>query len=126
MRFTAKFISVIFHPLLILTYMLILLLAVNPYLFGVNSLREKESIKLVLTVMFSTFLIPAFAIFIMWRLKLITSIEMRDKQDRIGPFIVSGIFYLWVFRSVLEDSNIPTAFLIAVLGTTMEIGRAHV
>ena len=119
MRLAAKILSVIFHPLLVLTYMLILLLIVNPYLFGVNSVSEKESIKLILTVLFSTFLIPAFAIFIMWRLKLISSLEMSDKQDRIGPFIVTGVFYLWVFRSVMADSNIPTAFLIAVLGTTM-------
>lgn len=119
MRLTAKIISVVFHPLLVLTYMLILLLIVNPYLFGVNSVSDKGSIRLILTVLFSTFLIPAFAIFMMRRLKLISSIEMTDKQDRIGPFIATGVFYLWVFRSVLEDSNIPTAFLIAVLGTTM-------
>lgn len=119
MRVAAKTLSVIFHPLLVLTYMLILLLVVNPYLFGVNSVTEKNSIKLILTVLASSFLIPSFAIFLMWRLKLISSLQMTEKKDRIGPFIVSGIFYLWVFRSVLEDPNIPTAFLIAVLGTTM-------
>jgi membrane-associated phospholipid phosphatase len=119
MRLSAKIISVIFHPLLVLTYMLLLLLIVNPYLFGVNSVGDKGSVKLILTVFFSTFLIPAFAIFMMWRLKLISSLHMSDKQDRIGPFIATGVFYLWVFRSVMEDSNIPTAFIIAVLGTTM-------
>jgi hypothetical protein len=119
MRKAAQIVSIIFHPLLILTYMLILLLMVNPYLFGVNSLGDKESIKFILTVFFSTFLIPAFAIFLMWRLQLISSLEMRDKQDRIIPFIVSGIFYLWVLRSVFADPNIPTAFLIAALGTTI-------
>jgi membrane-associated phospholipid phosphatase len=119
MRLSAKIISVIFHPLLVLTYMLMLLLIVNPYLFGVNNIGDKGSIRLILTVFFSTFLIPAFAIFMMWRLKLISSLHMGDKQDRIGPFIATGVFYLWVFRSVMEDSNIPTAFIIAVLGTTM-------
>jgi membrane-associated phospholipid phosphatase len=102
-----------------MTYMLILLLLVNPYLFGVNSLSEQKSIKFILTVFFSTFLIPAFAIFMMWRLKLVNTLDMKDKQERIGPFIVTGVFYLWVYRSVLADSNIPTAFLIAALGTTM-------
>ena len=119
MRITAQIISIIFHPLLVLTYMLVLLLLVNPYLFGVNSLSDKESMKFILSVFVSTFLIPSFAIFLMWRLKLISSIHMNDKQDRIGPFIVTGIFYLWVLRSVMADSNIPTAFLIAVLGTTI-------
>jgi membrane-associated phospholipid phosphatase len=119
MRLSAKIVSVIFHPLLVLTYMLMLLLIVNPYLFGVNNIGDKGSIRLILTVFFSTFLIPAFAIFMMWRLKLISSLHMGDKEDRIGPFIATGVFYLWVFRSVMEDSNIPTAFIIAVLGTTM-------
>ena len=119
MRRTAQIVSVIFHPLIILTYMLMLLLMVNPYLFGVNSVSDKESIKFILTVFFSTFLIPSFAIFLMWRLKLISSLEMRDKQDRIIPFIATGVFYLWVLRSVFADPNIPTAFLIAVLGTTL-------
>ncbi len=119
MRLAAQVISIVFHPLIVLTYMLIMLLLVNPYLFGVNNLSDKESLKFVITVFFTSFLIPAFAIFMMWRLKLISSLEMRDKQDRIGPFIVTGVFYLWVLRSVMADSNIPTAFLIAVLGTTM-------
>jgi membrane-associated phospholipid phosphatase len=73
----------------------------------------------VIRVFATTFILPAFAIFLMHRLKLISSIEMTDKQERIGPFIATGIFYLWVFRSVLNDSNMPTAFLIAALGTTI-------
>jgi membrane-associated phospholipid phosphatase len=117
MRLTAQIISVIFHPLLILTYMLILLLLVNPYLFGVNSV--KESGAFILRVFFTTSFLPAFAIFLMLKLGFIHTLEMRDKQERIAPFIATGVFYLWVFRSVLEDSNIPTAFLIAVLGTTI-------
>ncbi len=126
MRLSAQIISIVFHPLIVLTYMLIMLLLVNPYLFGVNNLSDKESLKFVITVFFTSFLIPAFAIFMMWRLKLIGSLEMRDKQDRIGPFIVTGVFYLWVLRSVMADSNIPTAFLIAVLGTTIGLFASFV
>jgi membrane-associated phospholipid phosphatase len=119
MRLSAHILSVIFHPLLILTYILILLLMVNPYLFGVSSISERASIRFIMSVFVSTFFLPSFAIFIMWRLKLISSLDMREKQERIGPFIATGVFYLWVFRSVIEDSNIPTPFLIAVLGTTL-------
>jgi hypothetical protein len=117
MRLTAQIISVIFHPLIILTYMLILLLLVNPYLFGVNSVSESSGF--ILRVFFTTFFLPAIAIFLMQKLEFIQHLDMRDKQERIGPFIATGVFYLWVFRSVLEDSNIPTAFLIAVLGSTL-------
>ena len=119
MKISAQILSVIAHPLLMLTYMLLLLLLVNPYLFGVNSISDLESKKLILSVFFTSFLLPAIAIFLMRKLDLISSIDMRDKKDRIGPFIVTGIFYLWVFQNVLRNNDMPTAFLIAVLGTTV-------
>ncbi len=119
MKIAAQIISIIAHPLLMLTYMLLLLLLVNPYLFGVNSIGDLESKKLILSVFFTSFLLPAIAIFLMRKLDLISSIEMRDKKDRIGPFIVTVIFYMWVFQNVLKNNDMPTAFLIAVLGTTI-------
>ena len=116
LKISAQILSVICHPLLMLTYMLGLLLIVNPYLFGINSASEGK--LLMLRVFITSFILPAFAIFLMYRLKLISSLTMNDKQQRIGPFIATGVFYLWVFISVFNDSNMPTAFLIAALGTT--------
>ena len=117
LKITAQIISVVCHPLLMLTYMLGLLLIVNSYMFGINSASEGK--LLLVRVFATTFILPAFAIFLMYRLKLISSINMTDKQERIGPFIATGIFYLWAFRSILNDSNMPSAFLIAALGTTI-------
>ncbi len=117
MKFIAQIISAVYHPLIMLTYMLILLLVVNPYLFGVNSLHE--GIPMVLRVFACTFLLPGFAAVLMQKLGLISSITMREKNDRIGPFIVTGVFYLWAFRSAVADTNTPTAFLVAILGATL-------
>lgn len=117
LKITAQIISVVCHPLLMLTYMLGLLLIVNSYMFGINSASEGK--LLLVRVFATTFILPAFAIFLMYRLKLISSINMTDKQERIGPFIATGVFYLWAFRSILNDSNMPSAFLIAALGTTI-------
>ena len=117
LKISAQILSVICHPLLMLTYMLGLLLIVNPYLFGINNASEGK--LLMLRVFITSFILPAFAIFLMYRLKLISSLTMNDKQQRIGPFIATGVFYLWVFISVFKDSNMPTAFLIAALGTTI-------
>ena len=119
MKIAAQFLSIIARPLLMLTYMLLLLLLVNPYLFGVNSIGDLESKKLILSVFFTSFFLPAIAIFLMRKLDLISSMDMREKKDRIGPFIVTGVFYLWVFQNVLRNNDMPTAFLIAVLGTTV-------
>ena len=119
LRFFAQLVSIIFHPLIMLTYMLILLLLVNPYLFGVAKIGDAS--KLIIGVFVSTFFLPAFAILLMRGLGFIKSFEMRDKQERIGPFIATAIFYLWIFQNVVKSSSFPTAFSVCVLGATIAL-----
>ena len=116
-RFLAYFFSVIFHPLLMLTYMLIILVLVNPYLFAGSMIMNID--VFILTVFASTFLLPAFAVFLMSALGLVSSIELKDKQDRIGPYILTGVFYLWIFINVLNWPDVPLAFKIFSLGATI-------
>ncbi len=117
LRYLAYFFSILFHPLLVLTYMLILLLLVNPYIFGVNSIGS--STPLILLIFLSTFFIPAVAVSMMKLLGLISSFEMQDRHERIGPYIITGILYLWIFRNVLENPNIPYPYKVFVLGATL-------
>ncbi len=119
MRVFAQIISVLFHPLLGLTYMLLLLLLINPYLFGVNSVGDSKT--LILLIFSSTFLIPAFAVGMMKMLGLIETLEMKERQERIGPYIITGVFYLWMFRNFLDNPEIPTAYTSFVLGPTIAL-----
>lgn len=117
LRFFAQAVSVVFHPLLMLTYMLVLLLLVNPYLFGVNSLEGGK--VLVMLVFLSTFFIPAFSVLMMKFLGLVESLQMEDRMERIGPYIITGVFYLWMFRNFLDNNDIPTAYTSFVLGAVI-------
>ena len=119
MRLFAYFISILCHPLFMLTYMLLLLLTVNPYLFGVSSLGDSSF--LILMIFFSTVFIPGVSIVLMKLLGLIQSIELHDPQDRVGPYIITGVFYLWTFRTTLDNPNIPIAFKIFILGATIAL-----
>lgn len=97
--------------------MLVILLLVNPYIFGVNSIRS--STPLILMIFLSTFFIPFVAISMMRVLGLISSFEMKNRYERIGPYIITGILYLWIFRNVLENPNIPYPYKVFVLGATI-------
>lgn len=119
LRFLAKTISVIFHPLLALTYMLLLLLLVNPYLFGVNSVGGRS--QLILLIFLSTFVIPAFSVIMMKFLGMVSSIELPTKQERIGPYIIAGVFYLWMFINFKNNAMIPMAYTTFVLGATIAL-----
>lgn len=115
----AQVISIIFHPLLIVSYMLVLLLLVNPYLFGVHSITDKTSKLLILQVFLSTFFIPGFAVAMLKFTGLVGSLEMRTKQERIGPYVITGMFYIWMFRNFLGNAQVPTAFTSFLLGAAI-------
>ncbi|MCB0704803.1 MAG: hypothetical protein KDC34_05810 [Saprospiraceae bacterium] len=115
----AQGLSLFFHPLLMLTYMLLLLLLANPYLFGVNSIGKQT--PLILLVFLSTFIIPAFAVVMMKFLGLVKSIHLHDRTERIGPYIITAIFYLWILVNFWHDSRIPIAYTSCVLGATIAL-----
>lgn len=117
LRFLAYFVSVIFHPLLILTYMLVILMIVNPYLFGGATLGNAG--VLILTIFLFTVMIPGVSVLMMRALGMVDSIELKDRQQRIGPYIITGILYLWIFRNFLDNPQIPDAYRIFVLGATI-------
>ena len=119
LRRMAQAVSLIFHPLLIITYMLMILLAVNPYLFGVN--RWSDSKTIIIGVFASSFILPVTAVFLMKKLGMVETWSMAHRQDRIGPFIATGIFYLWIFLSVKDNNIVPRAFGMCVLGATISL-----
>lgn len=115
----AQVISILFHPLLIVTYMLVLLLLINPYLFGVYSIGDEFSRVLILQVFLSTFFIPGFAVAMLRFTGLISSLELKTKQERIGPYVITGMFYIWMFRNFLGNAQVPTAFSAFLLGAAI-------
>lgn len=121
MQALAKIISVLFHPLLILTYMLVLFLLVNPYVFGIHSIQEPFGMQLILRVFLSSFFIPLVAVLMLRFTGLLQSLEMPERQERIIPYIVTGIFYLWLFRNLVDNTTIPRLFSSFALGTTIAL-----
>ena len=117
LRYLAHFFSLAFHPLLIVTYMLLIMLMVDPYLFGKNSVQG--GMLQVIAAFASTFFIPAFSVLMMRALGLISSFEMEDRMDRIGPMIVAGVFYLAYFYLMYLSPDIPMRFKIFLLGAVI-------
>ncbi len=119
-RSIAYTVSVLFHPLIIPSYVLVTLLAINPFMFGVNSIWGNEII--LLQVFLSTFLLPAFSLMMLRQLDFVKSIELEDREDRIIPFIVTGIFYIGLAVFLIKTPNhsphILTSF---ILGATIAL-----
>lgn len=122
MKVFAYVISIITHPLLVLTYALLLMMYVNPFEFHANTFGRAVHINigLVLNVFMLSFLYPAFAAGMMRALGMIDTIEMIDKQDRIGPYIATGICYLWLTINLYGDRSLLSIFSLgATIGLFM-------
>lgn len=123
-RFFAHFFSVLFHPLLISAYVMAFLIYVHPAAFeGVD--QHTRNLRMFSTVLFTVFF-PAFSIFLARRLKLVKSLSLENRQDRLVGFIVTMFFYFWasyVFRSLPDTPPVAAHFLlgtfIAVCGAWM-------
>ena len=115
----ASFFTLLFHPLLMVTYMLVVLLVVNPYQFGVHSIVEQG--RLVLLVFVSTFAMPTLALVLMRSLRMVDSLQLEDRKQRIGPYIITGTFYLWMFINFKHNQSIPHSLTVVTLGATIAL-----
>jgi len=115
----AKIISVLMHPLFIISYVLFFLMQANPYIFGYSGAKAQGLI--VISVVSISFLFPMISIFLMKALGLIQNLEMQDKKERIGPLIVTGLFYMWLYVNIRMNDNIPEALTFFILGSTIAV-----
>lgn len=90
-RSLAKVLSVVFHPLLLPTY----LFAVILYYMPVSTLTLPLRVRWVVLAMifFTTFVLPAVAAFAMVRLGYLDSIEMDRREQRGFPLLFTGVCY---------------------------------
>lgn len=111
----ANFISYLFHPLLIATYgCLIIFFGLTDtiyYLF--TPLRVK--VIMTLTVFSFTFLLPATNLFILYKLKYISSMKIENRRERTFPMLMTAICYFGLFY-MIYNFNIWPAIKIFVLG----------
>ena len=112
----AKVISVIFHPLLIPTYALLLLINTNTHFTRV--LPENYRYIIVAFVFLSSFVLPTLIMLILLKMGKIKSLEMKSRQERTLPlFIVAGFFYATYF--MLKQGPHLALFNIFMLGATL-------
>ena len=77
----AQLVSYVLHPLFIPTYIFLFLQYQFPYEFaGITAWQLKMK---VFSVFWMTAFFPAFAVFLLWKLKFSDSIFLRTQKERI-------------------------------------------
>jgi len=105
--FPAKVLSYLFHPLFIPTYFFLYLVYRFPYLFTDISVYQ---LKLkVFSTFWMTAFFPAFAVFLLYKLKFVSSIYLRTAKERIAPYMITMFFYWWMYYLSKNMTNQPEA-----------------
>ncbi len=119
-KILAQILTILFHPSLIATYMLVLLLLLNPYLFGVRNIEGQYS--LIMILFFSTCFMPMVMVLMLRKLDFIASLKLANREDRIAPFIFAGFFYIsMTVFFIYHHPDVPNAFSAFLLGVTIAL-----
>lgn len=118
-RLLASFISYVFHPLFIPAYVAAFLLYVHPYAFA--GFEPKMRMLRLISVFVSTALLPAFSVFLLWRLQFTSTIFLRTQRERIIPYAIALIFYFWIWYVFKNLSDSPQVIVEFLLGTFLAV-----
>jgi len=118
----AYIVSVIFHPLLLPSGVVALLLYLSPTLVMVGN---KEIRLFLLQIAFSfTFLLPLIFMLTMKVLKVIDSLHLPDRRQRRLPFVVISLMYLmtaYLYHYLSTRLQIDERFLLTFLGICVSL-----
>lgn len=111
-RFVARVISVVFHPLFIPVYISWFLMYNTPLFAGLTS-TDKGLLLLRFFVMYTVF--PLVTILLAKGLGFVQSIYLRTQKDRIIPYVACGMYYFWMWYVLRNQSQFPKEFVMLSL-----------
>lgn len=114
----AKIISVIVHPMFILTWAMLIMLNLDAYF--VMILPDKLRWTIILLVFGNTALLPAILIWIMAKRNIISSLQMPLKEERTYPYMIFSIFYASTFF-LLRNIGLPQLYYMFIAGGLVSI-----
>jgi hypothetical protein len=109
-RVFAKIISYIFHPLFIPVYLAWLILKTKPYLF--SALDERDKIMFVPQFAAMYVLFPLVSVLLLKALKFIDTIQLKTQRERVIPYIITMIYYWWMWYVLKSRDLFPAEALI--------------
>ncbi len=100
----AKIISYVFQPLFMPLLTVILAFNFDPYLDSYFPLEAERAIYSVIGL--NTFLVPTLLILYLKRLKIISSIDVENRKERLIPFIITLVLYVTTYV-LIRRSPLP-------------------
>ena len=110
----------VFHPIFIPFYFFLIFVHLLPLNF-----KELSPLALqlrIFSVFFNTIFFPLFAVFLLYKLKFIKTIYLKNQTERIIPIVINMFFYWWMFylyRNFMEHNVFLKSFFLGIFFSTI-------
>lgn len=114
LRYGARVVSLLLHPLFIPVYLIWFLLH-HTALFPGFSAAGKNALLIRFFVMYSLF--PGVTVALAKALGFVGSITLKTQKDRIIPYVACGVYYFWMWYVLRNQPQYPkeiVAFSLAI------------
>jgi hypothetical protein len=110
----ANFLSVVLHPLLMPTFLFLLLFSLAPTAIGAESLGLMFQVLFIGFTFFYTFLLPAYFIYLMKRWGIIGSLKLENLRDRRWPYFITATIYAILGYIIYSKNSMlfPCAYIL--------------
>ena len=121
-HYSSQGVSILLHPLFMVVYVSLILYRLNPVQFYAGGDLERDLFFIGLISL--TIIFPLVAIFMLKAVNLISSIQMKDKKERVGPMIATLLFYAWLYINIRQKFDDLLALQAFLLGTLIALALA--
>ena len=114
----SRIISYVFHPGLMPTIGLALILSLDTYLKF--TIQPRTQVYLLVMLLINTFLFPGFILLLLKARGVIGSVHLTDRKDRVVPFGIALIFYVFSY-TLVQEVPLPPIVSSIFLGITLSV-----
>ncbi|MFC2126255.1 PA-phosphatase [Bacteroidota bacterium] len=115
----ANTISILMHPLLMPTFMFMILIRFLPDIF--NPLSMKAMFYVLLLVFLTTFVIPALSLLGLWTSSVISNLKLENKSERRLPFIFIAVFYTITTFLFIDKLDVNRVLIVIMISVSVQI-----
>ncbi len=114
----AQFLSIIFHPVLMPTYALLLIFRQSTYF--AHTISNEIKFRLFEIILLNTLILPVVISYILVRRGWIKSLEMQQREERLFPYL-SNLLLLLFSAYMIYALRLPRVFFLLTLGAAAAV-----
>ena len=113
-----RIVSYLLHPVFMPMIGLVLMLHTGSYLDITLSWEVKRNLYLLFAI--NTIGMPILSLFLMRFSRMISSLELKEREERTFPFVMTLVYYGLTYY-LLRDTGLPAPMLALLLGVMIAI-----